>query len=149
MSWHRKATRRDETISGNHVGTGNNAPLLSDNIRAKPLRILNNARRPGIVAGMRQILLPGLLALLVSVAANAAGAACYADYKAKRDNPLRLHYGVIQLPDAACQDRALAERETRERVARGGWELLNVVGTFDDSGLNQRRDSAGDFFLRF
>jgi hypothetical protein len=90
-----------------------------------------------------------LILVLGTALAAPAQAACYADYKAKRDNPLRLHYGVIQLPDAACQDRALAERETRARVARGGWELLNVVGTFDDSGLNQRRDSAGDFFLRF
>jgi hypothetical protein len=90
------------------------------------------------------------LALFVAlVAALPAQAACYADYKAKRDNPLRLHYGVIELPDPACGSRAAAEDAVRARIAGAGWELLNVVGIFGEDGLEQRRESAGDFFLRF
>lgn len=89
------------------------------------------------------------LALALALCAAAAQADCYADYKAKRDNPLRLHYGVIELPDAACSDRALAEAEVRDRVDRGGWQLLNVVGTFGPEGLAERRESAGDYYLRF
>jgi hypothetical protein len=90
------------------------------------------------------------LALVIATAAALpAQAACYADYKAKRDNPLRLQYGVIQLPDPACGDRAAAEQEIRARLAANGWELLSVVGTFGEDGLEQRRESAGDFFLRF
>lgn len=92
----------------------------------------------------RLALILGLLA-----AAAPASAACYADYKAKRDNPLRLHYGVIELPDAACGNRQTAEAEARKRLARANWELLNIVGTFGDGGLNKRRESAGEFFLRF
>ena len=45
---------------------------------------------------------PAVLALALVLAAPMAEAACYADYKAKQDAPLRLHYGVIQLPDSAC-----------------------------------------------
>jgi hypothetical protein len=86
---------------------------------------------------------------LALAAALPAQAACYADYKAKRDNPLRLQYGVIELPDSACGSTAAAEAEARPRLAAGGWELLNVVGIFGEEGLEQRRDSAGDFFLRF
>ena len=90
------------------------------------------------------------LALVVSlVTALSAEAACYADYKAKRDNPLRLHYGVMELPDPACQSRAAAEDAARPRLAREGWELLNVVGIFGPEGLDQRRESAGEYFLRF
>lgn len=88
--------------------------------------------------------------LLVLVAAQPATAACYADYKAKKDGgSLKLHYGVIELPQGACSNRNRAEREVRERVARGGWTVLNVLSVFDESGLDQRRQSAADFFLRF
>jgi hypothetical protein len=86
---------------------------------------------------------------LALVAALQAKAACYADYKAKRDNPLRLHYGVMELPDSACGSRSAAEAAVRSRLSGSGWELLNVVGLFGEDGLEQRRESAGDFFLRF
>ncbi len=90
-----------------------------------------------------------LAVILAFAAALPAQAACFADYKAKRDNPLRLQYGVMELPDSACGNRAAAEPEVRARLAANGWELLNVVGIFGEDGLEQRRESAGDFFLRF
>ena len=40
-----------------------------------------------------------------------ADAACYADYKAKQDAPLRLHYGVAQVSDAACGSNVAAKGE--------------------------------------
>jgi hypothetical protein len=89
------------------------------------------------------------LAILLGIAALPAQAACYADYKAKQDNPLRLQYGVIELPDSACGSVGAAEAEVRARIAGAGWELLNVVGIFGAEGLEQRRESAGDFFLRY
>lgn len=78
-----------------------------------------------------------------------AGAACFADYKAKQDDPLRLHYGVIELPDAACVSDEAAIPVVRERVEAGGWTLLNVLGLFDEAGLETRREAAGEFFLEF
>ena len=99
-----------------------------------------------MVRGMKHTALA--LAVLLG-AALPAQAACYADYKAKRDNPLRLHYGVMQLPDPACASLAAAEDAVRARLAPADWQLLNVVGLFGDEGLEQRRESAGDFFLRF
>jgi len=95
---------------------------------------------------MTKIALAFALAL---ASALPAGAACYADYKAKQDDPLRLHYGVIELPDIACGSRSAAEDAARPRLARGGWELLNVVGIFGPEGLDERRESAGEYFLRF
>lgn len=92
-----------------------------------------------------------LSVLAVMLSGAAASAECYADYKAKQDaqqdDPLRLHYGVAEItgdctPDAAAEDLA-------PRLQAGGWQLLNVVSTFDDAGLEERKDSAGEFFLRF
>ncbi|NNF23666.1 MAG: hypothetical protein HKN63_02500 [Rhodobacteraceae bacterium] len=81
--------------------------------------------------------------------AGAADAACFADYKAKQDNPLRLHYGVIQLDEAACNNTRAAAGEVKRRIARGGWTLLNVMSIFDEGGLDERKGSAGEYFLRF
>lgn len=88
-------------------------------------------------------------AVLCLALAAPAQAACYADYKAKQDDPLRLHYGVMELPDAACANPGAAAQTVAARLADGGWTLLNVLGLFGPEGLAERKDSAGDNFLRF
>lgn len=90
-----------------------------------------------------------ILAAFTLCLAGTAQAACYADYQAKTDNPLRLHYGVIQLSDAACTSRRTAEAEASRRLNTGGWTLLTILSTFGDDGLNARRADAGQNFLRF
>lgn len=89
-----------------------------------------------------------LAALLASVLALPAQAACYADYKAKQDNPLRLHYGVMQVSDGACSPGA-ARAEMAPRLAAQGWTLLNVIGVFGPEGLDERKGNAGAYFLRY
>ena len=89
------------------------------------------------------------LALTVALLAGLAlpaQAECYADYKAKQDDPLRLHYGVAQV--CSC-DRGGAEAELAPRLAADGWTLLNVLSTFGPEGLEERKDSAGAYFLRY
>jgi hypothetical protein len=90
------------------------------------------------------------LAVLTSlaIAASPAGAACFADYKAKKDDPLRLHYGVAEVSDSAC-DRRGAAGELAPRLANAGWTLLSVISTFGPEGLDERKASAGDNFLRY
>ena len=91
-----------------------------------------------------------MLATLTALAiAGSAEAACFADYKAKRDKPLRLHYGVIELPDAVCGDVSRTEEAVAQRLAAGNWRLLNVLSVFAAEGLEDKKDSAGEFFLRF
>jgi hypothetical protein len=90
-----------------------------------------------------------LAATLFTVFAGPASAACYADYKAKRDEPLKLHYGVIEISDSACGNKGAAKKEIAAALKDNNWKLLNVLSTFDDSGLSKRKDSAGKFFLRF
>ena len=87
------------------------------------------------------------LSLFLSLSATAGQAACYADYKAKQDGPLRLHYGVAEV-QGPCTSRN-AQRVLAARLDAAGWTLLTVLGTFDDEGLDSRKDSAGEYFLRF
>lgn len=100
----------------------------------------------GYMKNLRPLLVAGLIALAAALPAQAA---CYADYKAKRDNPLRLHYGVIELPDAACGGAGAAAGEISRRISRDGWTLLNVMAIFGADGLAERRESAGQFYLRY
>lgn len=85
--------------------------------------------------------------LMICLGAHAAQAACYADYKAKQDNPLRLHYGVAEV-FGDC-DKQTAKDALSDRLAADDWQLLNVLGVFDAAGLEERKESAGDYYLRY
>jgi hypothetical protein len=90
-----------------------------------------------------------ILALFILLSlASAAAAECYADFKVKRDDPLTLRYGVSQVSDANCSPDAAAG-ELAPRLAGDGWTLLNVLSTFGPEGLEERKASAGEFFLRY
>ncbi|MEO9576546.1 MAG: hypothetical protein ABJ263_19825 [Tateyamaria sp.] len=93
---------------------------------------------------MKQIMLS--FALILGLA-GAAQAQCYADYKAKQDNPLRLHYGVAQVSGACSAGNAT--QQIRPRLAAQGWTLLQIQSVFGPEGLDQRKASAGQFYLRF
>ncbi len=95
---------------------------------------------------MRDLSLVFLVLVFASVA-HAAGAECYADYKAKKDDPLQLQYGVAEIT-GDCSVEA-ARGELAPRLAADGWQLLEVMDTFDETGLEGRRASAGDYFLRY
>ncbi len=110
--------------------------------------ILNNSAKQPHLSGMkhRALFIAALIAL--SLGSTAAHAGCYADYKAKKDNPLQLHYGVIELPQSLCDGGNVAAA-IAPRLAREGWTLLNVLSVFEDAGLERRKASAGPFYLRF
>jgi hypothetical protein len=108
---------------------------------------LNNRRGQRILASMKHMRLLLVTALLFSLATTASAADCFADYKAKRDNPLRLHYGVVQV--AGPCNAAEAQAEIAARLEQNGWTLLNVVSLFDRTGLEERQRSAGQYYLRF
>ena len=95
---------------------------------------------------MRHLFSILLATVVLTALSGAAQAACYADYKAKRDSPYGLHYGVMQV--SSCS-RSGAAGEVRARLASAGWTLLNVVSVFQDDGLASRRANAGAYYLRF
>ncbi len=94
---------------------------------------------------LRLLLLP-ILALMLALPAQAE---CYVDYKAKRDDPLRLAYGVAQVSDAVCGKPKQAKAELEPRLAADGWTLLKILSSFGPEGLSERKESAGEFFLRY
>jgi len=96
---------------------------------------------------MKHRLLYLALSASLVAAAPSYGADCYADYKAKQDSPLRLHYGVIQLHQSCA--RKPAKPEIRARLKQDGWTLLNVLSVFGPEGLQERKANAGTYFLRF
>lgn len=131
--------------------TNNNGPSLWDISCPKGGLLLNNGARMRRLSHMKPALKSLALGALLALTALPAAAECYADYKAKRDNPLKLQYGVISLPDRACGSTEDAAEEIAARIAVDGWTLLDVVSIFDAAGLadEKRKESAGDYFLRY
>ncbi|SPJ23288.1 hypothetical protein [Palleronia abyssalis] len=87
-----------------------------------------------------------LMSVLVVLIAGPAQADCLVDYKAKKDDPLQLHYGVIRLDDADCADPAPA---ISDRIAGDGWTLLTVMDDLSEAEAEERRSDAGAYFLRY
>lgn len=95
---------------------------------------------------MRFLVQATLATLLLALPASAQ---CYADYRAQQSNPVRFHYGVVQLPDAACDDARAAAEYLRPRLQQDGWIFVDLLSTFGPEGLNSRRERAGQFYLRY
>jgi hypothetical protein len=73
------------------------------------------------------------LALAALLAAAPAGAACRVEYKAKQDNPLRLDFGVADLPDKACASKEAAAQALAPKLKKQGWTLLAIVSILGSS----------------
>lgn len=97
---------------------------------------------------MRKRLRQLVLAVPLAAIAMPAFADCYADYRARKDDPFGLHYGVISLPQSTCS-MSQAPAEVAARISAEGWELLQVISVFDENGIAERRADAGEFFLRY
>ncbi len=86
---------------------------------------------------------------LFLASASVAQAACFADYKARQDDPLQLHYGVVRLSDDACPSKDAAKRQIARRIAQDGWELLTVMSLSTKEPTDRQRSNAGQYYLRY
>lgn len=132
---------------GGSTQTGNNIAVLSNIVGFKPPLLLNISAHKPIVQVMKHTLISLCTAASLLLATPIFANDCYADYKAKQDNPLRLHYGVAQI-NGPCTTQA-AQSELNTRLAAQGWTLLSIVSTFAADGLTERKLSAGPYYLRF
>ena len=66
-----------------------------------------------------------IAAAALSVLASAAAADCTVEYKAKKDNPLRLEHGKLSV-SGPCDVEAASEKAEAELATRG-WTLLKVL----------------------
>ncbi|WP_420862035.1 hypothetical protein [Algirhabdus cladophorae] len=94
---------------------------------------------------MKHILLSATLAIVLSVPAHAA---CFVEYKAKQDDPLRLHYGILEL-QGSCPSPAAAKTRTQNRLSKNGWSLLNILSVSPRAPTTQKQENAGDNYLRY
>ncbi len=65
-------------------------------------------------------------AFLCAFAVTQASAACVVEYKAKRDNPLRLDHGTITVPGDTCSSGAV-QAAVKDQLASQGWILLSIL----------------------
>ncbi|QFU09965.1 hypothetical protein PARPLA_00472 [Rhodobacteraceae bacterium THAF1] len=86
------------------------------------------------------------LVLSLTLFAGPAAAACFVDYKASRDDPLQLHYGVVELTDAECED---PEAAVAGRIAVDDWTLLSVMSVMTEDEALEIEADAGAYFLRY
>lgn len=91
----------------------------------------------------------GLILGLFVVTAGSAQAACFVEYKAKKDDPLRLHYGILQLNSASCPSKSDAAAQAASRLSKGGWTFLNVVGMSKDTPSAGKKANAGSNYLKY
>ena len=85
--------------------------------------LLNSHRVTRMLQSMKKLMLYMFAALFLGT--SGASAACYAEYKAKRDNPLELFYDVAQI-SAPCT-RASARAQLGALLASQGLTLLKVM----------------------
>ena len=87
-----------------------------------------------------------LLVLALTFVAGPSAAACFVDYKASRDDPLQLHYGIVELTDAECEDPDTA---VADRIAVDDWTLLSVMTMMTEDEAMEIKADAGAYFLRY
>ncbi|WP_323766175.1 hypothetical protein [Marinovum sp.] len=79
---------------------------------------------------MRKTLSHIALVALAGLLPATAGAACLAEFKAKRDNPLALFYDIAPIRGACTQENA--EAQLRAELARQGQTLLKVLSVREE-----------------
>ena len=92
----------------------------------------------------RSLTLAGALVAALTLSAEAS---CYASYKAKRDDPLKLHFGVAEIRETCDADSA--QVELTPRLAKDDWILLTIVEMIGEDKLGEVQARAGDYFLRY
>ena len=79
---------------------------------------------------------------------QSAQAACYADYKAKQENPLKLHYGIMKFDSVECT-ASIVQKKVALRLLPHGWTLLNLLTVSRKLPTTKRKENAGENFLRY
>ena len=72
---------------------------------------------------------------------------CFVLYKAKKDNPLKLHLGLMQV-NKPCSGKSL-EIVVSNRLNPSGWLLLKIVNTIESVETEKMKSELGDYFLKY
>jgi len=116
----------DETNIGLGPESGNNRARLFDNTPTGSDGILNIGNIRRIFERMKISLRSLLAAMALTFAGTVAQAACIAEYKAVRDNPFDLTYGVMKVPGNTCT-RAAVRPHVVSRLRSKGWNDIQII----------------------
>ena len=92
--------------------------------------------------------LPILSLALIAALAVPAQAACYAEYRASRQNPVQLAYGVAEIRGGSC-DAQSAAQYLQARLAQSGWTLQNVLSTVNSNAAPANSGYTGGHYLNY
>jgi hypothetical protein len=92
--------------------------------------------------------LPILTLAAMVMLAVPAHAACFAEYRASRQNPVQLAYGVAQIPGGNCSAQAAAQY-LQSRLSRSGWTLQNIVSTVSRNSAPANSGYTGGHYLSY
>ena len=92
--------------------------------------------------------LPILSLALITALAVPAQAACYAEYRASRQNPVQLAYGVAEIRGGACTAQSAAQY-LQSRLAQSGWTLQNVLSTVSNNSAPANSGYTGGHYLSY
>ncbi len=94
-------------------------------------------------SALSRFLTAALLVFALALPSTAA-ADCYVHYKAKRDRPYGLHYGIVQRPSCPSSPAGTV----MSRISSGGWQLLGIVKVTNSPPTSSERRSAGSHYYR-
>jgi len=72
---------------------------------------------------------------------------CFILYKAKKDDPLRLHVGLMEI-EQKCTNADL-EVLAEQRLRSDGWLLLKIVDRLQRTDTKKIESDLGEFFLKY
>ncbi len=72
---------------------------------------------------------------------------CFILYKAKKDNPLRLHVGIMEI-ERQCVDTDI-EVLSQQRLKPDGWSLLQIVNRLQKIDTKKLESDLGEYFLKY
>ena len=81
------------------------------------------------------------------VFSQAQATECFILYKAKKDKPLKLHLGLMQINET-CSMKDI-EIKINKRLNLSGWTLLQIVKATENVKVEKMKRDLGDYFLKY
>jgi hypothetical protein len=72
---------------------------------------------------------------------------CFVLYKAKKNNPLKLHLGLMQINET-CTMKDIGTK-INNRLNSNGWTLLQIVKANENVKIEKMKRDLGEYFLKY
>ncbi len=96
---------------------------------------------------MTRIIMVATFLFSICLYTHASANNCFILYKAKKDNPLRLHVGIMEI-ERQCVDTDI-EVLSQQRLKPDGWSLLQIVNRLQKIDTKKLESDLGEYFLKY